>query len=47
MNEWRIRVENADRMQLEWTHRETELTIEITKLRSTMSPLEEELRALK
>ena len=47
MNDWRIRIEGQDRLTLEWTQRETEMTIEIQKLRTMLLPLEEELRMLK
>jgi chromosome segregation ATPase len=47
MNDWRIRIEGQDRLTLEWTQRETEMTIEIQKLRTMLIPIEEELRIIK
>lgn len=47
MNDWRIRIEGQDRLTLEWTQRETEMTIEIQKLKTMLIPIEEELRIIK
>jgi hypothetical protein len=47
MHDWRIRIEGQDRLQLEWTQRETEYVTEIQKLKTILMPIEEELRMVK